>query len=124
MTCCGQGHGVPWSEPQRGAAERDPDGHSAVEGRERGLLTTHYPTLTSHPPRKRRPVEAAYADKGFLVAEVILPPLYNDLNGANTSTASLIASETGIFPESYGGSQSSSGSEMLSISIRVEPSCR
>lgn len=69
-----------------------------TEGPEQGLLPTPYPTLTSHPPGKRRPVEAMYADKGFLAAEVILPPLYEDLNQANTSTASLIASAWGILP--------------------------
>lgn len=44
------------------------------------LLPTHYRTLTSHPPGERRPVETAYADKGFLAAEVILLPLYEVIN--------------------------------------------
>lgn len=59
-----------WSKPQQGAAERDSDVHSAAEEQEQGLLPTHYPTFTYHPPRKHRPVEAAYADKGFLAAEI------------------------------------------------------
>lgn len=75
-TCCGLGHDVWCSEPREGCR----DGHSTVEEQKRGRLPTRYPTLTSHPPRKRRPVEAAYADKGFFAAEVILPPLYKDIN--------------------------------------------
>lgn len=68
-TNCGQSHDVRWSKPQQGAAERDSDVDSAAEEQE---LPTHYSTFTYHPPGKRRPVEAAYADKGFLAAEVIL----------------------------------------------------
>jgi len=58
----------------------DLDGQSAEKEQKEGLLPTCYRTLTSHPPGKHRPVEAACADKGFLAAEVILLPLYKDIN--------------------------------------------
>lgn len=55
---------------------RYPDGHFAAEVQEQGPL----PTLNSHPPGKCRSVEAMYADKGFLAAEIILQSFYKDIN--------------------------------------------
>lgn len=52
-------------------------GHSAEEEQEQGLIPILY-FFTFHPLRKHRPVKTA--DKGFLAAEVILLPLYNDIN--------------------------------------------
>lgn len=76
------------------ASGRYPDGPSAAEVKEQGPL----PTLSSHPPGKCRSVETVYADKSFLAAEIILQPLYKDINQANTSTANLIASAPRILP--------------------------